>query len=231
MSEVSICNAALSRIGYSAIVTSISPPDHSAEAEQCAIFYPLARDRLLATGRWSFAIRRVLLNRYLAPAEQPVFGWAFSHALPADYLRILGVYDFSNAAHDVWRRRSGETVDVQIPESVFRTISPLAPDYCSIERLATGVMAVLSNHAQVAVRYVARVTNTAQYPPDFRDALSWSLAGDLAGSLIKGNDGMQIAARCMAMAERVTEGAQLSDARQTMADLDFEPPSIAARWM
>ena len=60
-SEVDICNLALGHLGDNATVSSISPPEGSAQAEHCARFYPLARDALLEMGYWNFAMRRVAL--------------------------------------------------------------------------------------------------------------------------------------------------------------------------
>ena len=38
-SEVEICNLALARLGDAATVVSIDPPEGSAQAEHCAMFY------------------------------------------------------------------------------------------------------------------------------------------------------------------------------------------------
>ena len=72
-SEVEICNLALARLGDAATVVSIDPPEGSAQAEHCAMFYPMARDTLLAQHPWGFAQRRVrparLAAGYLLPDD------------------------------------------------------------------------------------------------------------------------------------------------------------------
>lgn len=60
-SEVEISNLALSRIGDSATVSSINPPEGSAQAEHCQRFYPIARNSLLEMHAWSFCDRRIQL--------------------------------------------------------------------------------------------------------------------------------------------------------------------------
>ena len=55
--EVDICNMALSFLGDRATVTSINPPEGSAQAEHCARFYPMALNEMLAQARWSFATK------------------------------------------------------------------------------------------------------------------------------------------------------------------------------
>ena len=61
-SEVDICNLALGHLGDNATVSSISPPEGSAQAEHCARFYPIARDALLEMHNWNFAMRLSLIH-------------------------------------------------------------------------------------------------------------------------------------------------------------------------
>ena len=65
-SAVDICNLALARLGDSATVASIDPPEGSAQSEHCARFYPLARRQIFEAHNWSFLIRR----EKLAPLHQ-----------------------------------------------------------------------------------------------------------------------------------------------------------------
>lgn len=67
MSEVTICNLALSHLGDTATVVSIKPPDASVQAQLCARFYYVARNSLLEMHAWSFATRRVKLAEVCAP--------------------------------------------------------------------------------------------------------------------------------------------------------------------
>lgn len=61
MSEVDICNMALSVIGEAPTVTDISPADGSPHAALCALWYPKAREAVLSMRNWSFASQRVAL--------------------------------------------------------------------------------------------------------------------------------------------------------------------------
>ena len=49
------------------------------------------------------------------------------------------------------------------------------------------------------LRYVAYVTNTGLFPPLFQMALSYHLAGLLAGVIIKGDEGAKHSMRCTQM--------------------------------
>ena len=54
-SVVDICNLALAHIGDDATVSSIDPPEGSAQAEHCKRFYAIARDTMLQMHNWNFA--------------------------------------------------------------------------------------------------------------------------------------------------------------------------------
>jgi hypothetical protein len=96
MSEVTICNLALSHLGDTAEVTSIKPPDASVQAQLCARFYPMARNALLEMANWGFATRRVTLAEVANPTLDPDDScsrgtWRFAYGLPADAVNVLAV--------------------------------------------------------------------------------------------------------------------------------------------
>lgn len=73
-SAVDICNLALARLGDSATVASIDPPEGSAQSEHCARFYPLARRQIFEAHNWSFLIRREKLAHSIkSPTDGPTF--------------------------------------------------------------------------------------------------------------------------------------------------------------
>lgn len=61
MSEVDICNRALSIIGENASVSAITPPDGSPHAALCALWLPHAREVVLEEFNWNCASQRVAL--------------------------------------------------------------------------------------------------------------------------------------------------------------------------
>src|SRR6266567_8578955 len=87
-SVVAICNAALSHIGDSANVTSIDPPDGSAQAGYCATFYPLALASLLEMATWGFATVRAPLAQL---NTNPASTWLYAYAYPADAINVISV--------------------------------------------------------------------------------------------------------------------------------------------
>lgn len=87
MSEVSICNVALSRIGEGTI---LDLAEDSKAGRNCNLIYATTRDSVLREHPWNFAIKRVELA--LLPTT-PAFEFDFEHQLPADCLRILKTDD------------------------------------------------------------------------------------------------------------------------------------------
>ena len=83
--EVSICSNALRRLGDSPI-TSLT--DNTERARLCNGFYADARDAVLRSHPWNFAITRATLAQL---STTPSYGYAYQYSLPTDpyCLRVL----------------------------------------------------------------------------------------------------------------------------------------------
>ena len=92
--DVSICSNALRRLGDSPI-TSLT--DDTERARLCNAFFADARDSVLRSHPWNFAITRATLTKLTAT---PAYGYDHQYALPTNpyCLRVLGMeypdYDF-----------------------------------------------------------------------------------------------------------------------------------------
>jgi len=199
-SDVDICNLALSRLGDDANIVSINPPEGSPQAEHCARFYPLARDVLLQMHPWSFAVR----EETLAPLAQTGAGWAYVYTQPAQALSVLAVLP----AHS------------QEPTTRTKFVTQMN---------AYGHVIILTNEANARVRFVARVTDSTQFPPLFVDALAWLLASYLAGPILKGDVGAGQARACLQGFNATFAQARLADAHQRHAPPEHTPAWMAAR--
>jgi hypothetical protein len=163
-SAVDIVNLALARLGDSATVTSIDPPEGSAQAEQAKRFYPIARDNLLELHPWNFATKRVSL---VATNDTTTDAWAYTYAIPSNYIRALSVY----------------------PEE---TTSEADTQPFIIETNSAGQLIIFTNVENASLKYISLVTDTTKFSPLFVNTLSFMLASFLAGPLIKGDAGMKI---------------------------------------
>jgi hypothetical protein len=187
-SETDICNLALAHLGDSATVSSIDPPEGSAQAEHCARFYPIARDALLEMHDWGFATKRAILAQLSNPSSQ----WAYCYAQPSDLVNTISVLD-RYATDDTSVGMSYPTAWGEAPMTNGGVYTPQA---FQLETADDGTDILYTNQANALLRYVARVTDTTRFSPLFIQTLSWSLAAMLAGPVIKGEAGQGEAARC-----------------------------------
>lgn len=89
VSETSICNMALARIGAERIN---SLTENSANSNYCQAHYEQARNALLASHSWRFALARADLSE---DADTPDFQWDHQYILPTDCLRVVSLYGTS----------------------------------------------------------------------------------------------------------------------------------------
>ncbi len=199
-SVVDICNLALAHLGDDATVSSIDPPEGSAQAEHCARFYPVALKALLEMHPWKFATRRVTL----AQLDTDSWNWSFAYAMPSGVIRLLAVLPGDSSPDE-----EGEDYDT--------------------ENTATGAGLILTNLDDATLRYTAQVADATKFPPLFVDALAKLLASYLAGPLIKGDAGMAVAQRWLQAASMSVAQAKVSDANQRKVKPEHKPDWIAGR--
>lgn len=191
-SEVDISNLALGHIGDSATVSSINPPEGSAQAEHCQRFYPIARDSLLDMHDWGFATRRIALAQVTNVAS----GWAYCYAQPSEMMNAVAVLD-PNARDDT---SVGIVSPSQWTETPLTNGGVYTPQPFQLESAADGSGILYTNQANAVLRYTARVTDTTKFSPLFVELLTWSLASMLAGPVMKGGEGAKMGASCRLIA-------------------------------
>ena len=188
-SEVDICNQALSLLGDEASVASIDPPEQSVQAMHCARFYPMARNSLLEMHDWNFATRRGAL----AELTNDRTDWAHCYAWPNKALRVMAV-----CAADV--------PDDRLDDAHSRFVVEMWPD---------GQRVIYTEQEDAHARYTFEAADPTKFSPLFVEALATLLASKLAGPLIKGGEGRQVAAAMLeAFYNVVLHRAVASDANQ-----------------
>jgi len=100
ITEVSICNSALIKIGADRIVAL---SDDTKRAILCNEQYSKLRDEVQQSHPWNFAITRVELG---ADATAPAFQYEQQHTLPADVLRVLHLHPVENEIE--WKKEGGK---------------------------------------------------------------------------------------------------------------------------
>ncbi len=155
MSEVTICNQALTALGSASglntgFITSLQ--DNTREAQLCALWYPSARDAVLHDGAWTFATKRAAL---VADATAPEWGYSTRFLLPTDVFHVFEMYE-----------------DPEDPNP-------------SIKRWEIEGDYLLADLEKVWIRYITRVEDTTRYRPLFTQALVYRLAMELAIPIVQ----------------------------------------------
>lgn len=217
-SEVDICNLALAHLGDNATVSSINPPEGSAQAEHCQRFYPMARDTLLEMHPWGFATKRTTLA--LLGSNWPE--WKYCYQAPNDMLNVLAVLA-DDAANDY-------SVPIPQPYSNIATVNAgqgmYTPQPFSMETLEDGTQVVYTDVENAVMRYTGYVTDTTQFSPLFTDSLSWLLASMLAGPIMKGDAGAAMSQNLYKVFLNQLSRATTSDANQRRTNI-----SQSVGWM
>ena len=201
--EIDICNLALAHLGDDATIASIDPPEGSAQAEQAARFYPIARNTLLESHTWNFASKRSTMPTVINTVDQ----WEYAYAAPADMMTPVAIISPTAQNDYATRMSSGDT-----PGGITSNYSPtiLAGQYTPQQFVVEGNY-IYTNQENAMLRYQALITDSTKFSPLFVVTLSWQLAAMLAGPVIKGDQGMAEAKRCTEMMRNYLASAKQQD--------------------
>lgn len=165
-SSIEIANRALTKLGAARI---ISFGDDNKQARAVQSMFDIVRDAELRAHIWSFAIKRASLA---ALTSTPDWGYTYEYQVPSDLLRILQVNDVYNG--------------------------PSFEDYRnqSVAEYALEGNKILTDFAApLRIRYVARITDTAQWDSTFVEAFACRLAVEMAEDLTQSNTKRELAQR------------------------------------
>lgn len=152
-----ICNIALSRIGITAKIETLT--ENTDEGRACNVLYPHLLRTLLESYDWPWARKRISLALLAAATEKDE--WAFTYGLPTDCLLVRGILT------------GDERYEKQLPSQ--------REEYEIGNELATKVLYTNQEDAEIVYTFLHEVPEL--YPGYFADALAWALAADLAMSL------------------------------------------------
>lgn len=154
-SVVDICNLALAHLGESPSVVAINPPDGGFHAEQCAIFYPIARNVCLEVREWTFATKRQALATL---SNVSIDGWDYAYTKPSDCVKALKLLP---AEQD-------DALDDDYPVDFIEENS-----------------VIYSNEESAVLKYTYRIEDPTKFSALFVNALAYLLASYLAGPVTK----------------------------------------------
>tara|TARA_R100001082_G_scaffold95588_1_gene62853 strand:- start:64 stop:684 length:621 start_codon:yes stop_codon:yes gene_type:complete len=101
LSKVDICNHALLKIGADTI-SSLDTASNTTEAtiqsaKFCNILFDQALEEVLRMHKWNNAMKRAQLTRL---TDAPAFKWKYKYLLPSDCVRVVNLYDSTDAYDD-----------------------------------------------------------------------------------------------------------------------------------
>jgi len=149
ISEVSICNLALSYLGEYRI-TSLT--EDVERARRCNSVYSILRDQLLEEHPWNFSIKTVDLAQ---SSTTPAFGYDYSFVIPDDCLRIIGREDGSYEFNIEGREFLCDQTTAAI-RYIARITNPTTFSYSFVNALS----------ARIAARLAYAITNSRTLAAD-----------------------------------------------------------------
>lgn len=187
-SDVAIANAALLYLGDLRIASLDEDTDR---ARLVSGLYAIARDGLLVSAPWRFALVRQDLA---ALAAEPVYGYTTAFAYPTDPPCLMAL---DTSEDSTW---PGE------PEW------PWSPDgkAWAVESL-NGDTVILSDASALSLRYIARMEDPVKFSEPFTQALIAKLRAELCYPILQKAD---LVAPMQAEAARVIARAKAQNARE-----------------
>jgi hypothetical protein len=222
-----ICNLALAHIGQTQI-TSLD--DGSTPAELCKQFFPEARDTMLQSRQWGFALRREELSEVMKPPPSFMGGnplydqYGFCYAIPHEALNAFAVLPPSPDSDYI---QLGHETEGQWPQLIAGGPAPVA--FAVETSPMSGGRLLFTNQQDAVLRYVARIVDADRFTPMFATALSWYLASMLASAIIKGDEGEKVSQRCLQKAAGFMRLAASSDGNQRGIKLQHIPDHLLNR--
>ncbi len=156
-SIIDICNSALNLLGASTIS---SLTEDTKNARLCNQRYEPIRNRVFRSHNWNCLIKRVELGRN---SSAPVCEYAYSYALPSDFLRVLKIFNGTTDSIEADLPYKIESKDLITDQTtvylvyIALDVDPTNYDSYLYEALATSIAADLTypitNNASLVTKY------------------------------------------------------------------------------
>lgn len=230
---VDVANMALSALGISSQIQSLTPPDQSNQAQVMSFWYPKCRDELQQSAPWKFCYN--FINLVQEPVPSPTGpqdgyaapGWQYSYQYPGDCLQPIAVTTIAGQRYGpqfwlgYWWPTVGMTLT--IPKIPYKVMESKA----NPEQLCITCDFLATQQAPLYLYYIQRVTNTLFTTPMFDIALSYLMGWRGGPALRSESDKVQA---CQSSYTSLRLQALAQDLNAGQQDLERDSPSIVARW-
>ena len=215
-SAVEICNRALGRIGVDQFIEDFDDPN--ARARACRLHYEPCRDETLEDFPWNFA-QSVTALSLVADVEVP--GWQYVYRYPAHCAKVHRVTD--EAGNRAIRQNLTNVgiwnYDALLPQKVpFAVMADPSTD---------GARILVTDLPGAYAWYTKRITDPSQFSAQFRSALAWRIAAEVALTL-RADTRLYVNARDQFL--WAVSQAQVASLMEEQPDRYPTSPSITARY-
>lgn len=155
--------------------------------------YSQYRDALLRRYAWKFATKRIKLAR---SSNTPVFEFDYQYPVPSDFIRVLSVSDNQDHVGTIRYKLEYDATDTRVIA-------------CSADELW--------------LRYIAKITDSGIFDPDFVLALATKMAQTMAMSIAESNT--------LAQAMKAEYREALAAARSVASMEDFPDEFPEGSWV
>lgn len=234
LADVDIANMALSYLGISTQLQSLS--DANEQGKACQFWYPKCRDQLLQIAPWNFAYTSILLQTdpSLAGDSGTVGGtfafpgWPYAYVYPNDCLQAVAVTTYAGQrlgpafwGNYWWPYQATNMSIPKVPYKLVQSVANPGQQMILCDILATST-------SPLYLFYIQCVTNPAQFDPLFCNALAFDVAWRVGMALRSANkDKVQF---CMAAAKQAKLEALAQAINAMQEDRERDSPSVLARW-
>lgn len=182
--EIGICNSALSKIGVTKAISSLTEGSKTANA--CNEQYAKLRDDLLRAHLWNFATARAELQ---ASTTAPASEYDFAYQLPSDWIRTVAVHDNDAGEGAVEYRIEGRQILANALRAWLKYVKRVAdPNEMPADfREALALMLAAELAAPIANSNTLKTTLAAEFQRKLRKAKSTDAVEDYPESMPAGS--------------------------------------------
>jgi hypothetical protein len=213
--KTTVCNMAITRIRHNFRVTDIDT-DTTETAKVLRQFFDSARDFLLEQRDWGFAHTFAPLA---LTVNDPLGGWSYEYAYPADCVRALSVTDESGGRVPA-RPRYNESYN-----DVYGTPLRTQP-FARMTRPEDDSAVIACDLDGAYLHYTRRMDDTERWPASFVNAFAWYLGSEVAPALKVDEKISTYAVQQYQGAMRVASASSANEARPDKAP---DSPSVSGR--
>lgn len=237
ITEASICNMALSRMGSTQTITSLAISDRSNEANQARLWFPQDRDALLCDFPWPWAESYQVLDQVAGPEIDGQLAnaqWQRTYRYPSDALKLRRLVETQPIlTNNIPQTTGTNSVYPYYPQPWRRPEGQPWPISYSVGHDAIGRLIETDSYGcgyGITMVYTAAVSDPTQFSADFADTLAWRLAADFAMGLGFSDAKREYAETMYRKTIYKARATHLNERQSDVPNITWQSQMVNARW-